>query len=289
MKKAHLNKWRQERTGVEAPDDFGHYEVMDFAASEDGSPTGELTASERQVSEISSTTNSHSGCLDLRTNVKMKVEDDDENNEALDLRTNVKREDKSADGCSDTLTKDYNEALDLRICNVVSLKDINPIPSCVPESLSDCDTSELSVIDHEQSCANDTASDSVRSESVTSESNPPIDITAPNKMLPIDIIEKFNLIRNLVIASNGLIPSNIDDPGGTKLEVAQEEIVETSADDQAPGVSRETANGYNYVLHPVKFGAFPLFQYANKIICFPLSISMSHLVPPPSDPLFIFG
>lgn len=244
MKKAHLNKWRSEfyDEGMDLPADF----------SENGSPAArELTPSERQVSDISSTTNMNSGCLDLRMGtVKMKVEADDDSNGPLDLRTKIRNDD-----CSNNTTKDATEALDLRICNVVSLKDINPIPFCVPESLSDSDTTNLSAVDNEQSCANDTSS-VVTQDSVSSETNPAIENTAPNKMLPIEIIEKFNLIRNLVIASNGIIPSNIDDPGGTKLEVAQEEIVETSPEDHDSGVSGEATNGYSYVLQTMKHGAF---------------------------------
>lgn len=256
MKKAHLNKWRQEGPGtvLGAPDDFRFYGRLDPRT---GSPAAAgMGGSQKQVSEISSTTASNMEVLDLRTSVITKVKEpemDYTEMEALDLRTNV----RNSEHCS---TDERGNVLDLRISNVFSLSSVSPVPSCVPESISDCDTSNIEL---EQNHTNIDI-EQLPNISVRVDSNsPPVDITTPNKMLPMEIIEKFNLIRNLVIASNGLIPSNIDDPGGTKLEVAQEEIVETSSEEQVvPRSSKEqTANGYNYSMLPVKIGALPLLFF----------------------------
>lgn len=262
MKKAHLSKWRQEGPGPfgGAPDDYKDYRCMD---TDYDSPAGEISLIKRQVSEITSTSTDME-VLDLRTNVKTEVKEVPkiERLEALDLRINV-RNGVLTDDCSSTKLNGSGQALDLRISNVVSLNGINPIPSCVPESLSDCDTSNLES-DQTQNSAEPAETEQNSNNETTITEPRTIEGMFTNKMLPLDIIEKFNLIRNLVVAEHGLIPSNIDDPGGTRLEVAQEEIVETTTDHAVPDVNMEhaAANGYNYIMHPVKTGALSsLFYY----------------------------
>ena len=256
MKKAHLSKWRQEAPGPYGgpPDDYKDYKCVD---EDIDSPAGEISLIKRQVSEITSTSTDLE-VLDLRTNVKAelkvkKAKPKIENLEALDLRTNTRKGILDEDG-SKTKLNGGNRALDLRISDVVSLNGINPIPSCVPESLSDCDTSNP---ESDQTQTGTKPVDTVGTESAT-EHRTIEGMLTNNRMLPLDIIEGFKLIRNLKVAEHGLIPSNTDDPGGTRLEVAQEEIVETSSDHSVPDVNMEhaAANGYTYIMQPVKIGAF---------------------------------
>ena len=254
MKKAHLSKWRQESTGYEGSEYSCSSEDMELMSlSGDVPPTLEpMVLNPRQISEISSTTEVDLEGLDLRKNVTVKKESENDCDYALDLRTNIRKEEIVRNDCSNNTT-DNAQALDLRICNVVSLKGISPVPSCVP----DCDN--LSTPELNSAVVNKSAA-AVVPNSIRHETNQSVDISIPSKMIPIDIIEKFNLIRNLVISSNGaIIPTNIDDPGGMKLEVAQEEIVETSPDSYAVSdKDREQANGYQHILNHVKLGALLL-------------------------------
>lgn len=265
MKKAHLSKWRQEapRPYGGPPDDYKDYKCVDEDVD---SPAGEISLIKRQVSEITSTSTDLE-VLDLRTNVKVeeKVKERPkiEKIEALDLRTNT-RKCILDDDCSKTRMNGGSQALDLRISDVVSLNGINPIPSCVPESLSDCDTSNH---ESDQIQTSNIPADTVQTLDTESTTEPRTieGMFTNNGMLPLDIIEKFNLIRNLKVAEHGLIPSNTDDPGGTRLEVAQEEIVETSSDHSVPDVNMEhvAANGYNYIIPPIKIGAFSFISSEN--------------------------
>ena len=258
MKKAHLSKWRQEAPGPYGgpPDDYKDYKCVD---EDIDSPAGEISLIKRQVSEITSTSTDLE-VLDLRTNVKVeekvKVKPKIESLEALDLRTNTRKGILDEDAPKTKLNGD-SRALDLRISDVVSLNGINPIPSCVPESLSDCDTSNP---ESDQTQTGTIPKDTVHTVGTepATEHRTLEGMLTNNRMLPLDIIEGFKLIRNLKVAEHGLIPSNTDDPGGTRLEVAQEEIVETSSDHSVPDVNMEhaAANGYTYIMQPVKIGAF---------------------------------
>ena len=263
MKKAHLSKWRQEAPGPYGgpPDDYKDYKCDD---EDTESPAGEINLIKRQVSEI--TSSSDMDVLDLRTNVKdeEKVKEKPktvERLEALDLRTNSKK----GEDCSKTSTNGGNRALDLRISNIVSLNGVNPIPSCVPEFLSDCDMSnqESDQTQNSATSVDNEPTPTSGSESGTNNRNVEGMVTTNNGMLPLNIIEGFKLIRNLKVGEHGLIPSNTDDPGGTRLEVVQEEVVETSSDHSVPDVNMEhaVANGYNYIIQPIKIGAFSFISF----------------------------
>ena len=244
MKKAHLSKWRQESTCDET-DNSGSSEDLEFSTVSVDSSLVEKVKIARQSSEISSSTDAELEYLGIREKFSLTSEQDNDCEHALDLRTNVKKKQKK----TYSRRASDSQALDLRICNVVSLKDITPVPPCVP----DCD----SLINPEEAPPEVVTDVPALIESAN---NHNVDIDIQSQMIPMDIIEKFNLIRNLKIAPNGaIIPNNIDDPGGMKLEVANEEIVETTPDnptDQCqPDNGQQHMNGIQFNIHSVKQGA----------------------------------
>ena len=137
MKKGNSREWEQEAPGPYwgPPDDYKDYTCAD---EDINLPSGQISLIKRQDSEITSTSTDLE-ILDLRTNVKVKEVPKIERLEALDLRTNIKKGILN-EGCSKATLNGSGRALDLRISNVVSLKGINPTPSCVPDILSDCGT-----------------------------------------------------------------------------------------------------------------------------------------------------